>query len=134
MSLLVTGGTGLVGSAIKRRLEKEDVDIIFADRDKLDLLDQHAVHERIRFEELMKQYSTKRNDTQTLLDPVVTAPDGLVDLPAAYPTKRLFDPVVRLTPASYPRAEFVMPVVALLREPLPQAVLLAPVVQFPKAL
>ena len=35
------------------------------------LLDQHAVHERIRFEELMKQYSTKRNDTQTLLDPFV---------------------------------------------------------------
>ena len=35
------------------------------------LLDQHAVHERIRFEELMKQYSTKRNDKQTLLDPLV---------------------------------------------------------------
>ena len=43
MKIFISGHKGLVGSAIKRRLEKEDVDIIFADRDKLDLLDQHAV-------------------------------------------------------------------------------------------
>jgi len=40
MKIFIAGHTGLVGSAIKRRLEKEDVSLLFANRDSLDLLDQ----------------------------------------------------------------------------------------------
>jgi GDP-L-fucose synthase len=43
MKIFITGHKGLVGSAIKRRLEKEDVQIIYANRHSLDLLDQRAV-------------------------------------------------------------------------------------------
>ena len=40
MKIFIAGHNGLVGSAIKRRLEKEDVSLIFADRSNLDLMDQ----------------------------------------------------------------------------------------------
>ena len=40
MKIFIAGHNGLVGSAIKRRLEKEDVSLLFAGRDSLDLLDQ----------------------------------------------------------------------------------------------
>jgi|TARA_R110000824_G_scaffold88285_1_gene217142 GDP-L-fucose synthase len=42
MKIFIAGHNGLVGSAIKRRLEKEDVSLLFANRDSLDLLDQKA--------------------------------------------------------------------------------------------
>ena len=41
----VAGHNGMVGSAIKRRLQKEDCKIITAGRDVLDLLNQNAVQE-----------------------------------------------------------------------------------------
>lgn len=40
MKIFIAGHNGLVGSAIKRRLEKEDVSLLFAGRDSLDLMDQ----------------------------------------------------------------------------------------------
>ena len=40
MKIFIAGHNGLVGSAIKRRLEKEDVSLLFADRSSLDLMDQ----------------------------------------------------------------------------------------------
>ena len=40
MKIFIAGHNGLVGSAIKRRLEKEDVSLLFADRNSLDLMDQ----------------------------------------------------------------------------------------------
>ena len=40
MKIFIAGHTGLVGSAIKRRLEKEDVSLLFVNRESLDLLDQ----------------------------------------------------------------------------------------------
>ena len=40
MKIFIAGHNGLVGSAIKRRLEKEDVSLLFADKDSLDLMDQ----------------------------------------------------------------------------------------------
>ena len=43
MKIFIAGHNGLVGSAIKRRLEKEDVEVIYANRHSLDLLDQRAV-------------------------------------------------------------------------------------------
>lgn len=39
----VAGHRGMVGSAISRRLEREDVEILVAGREALDLLDQNAV-------------------------------------------------------------------------------------------
>ena len=44
MKIFIAGHTGLVGSAVKRRLEKEDVSLLFADRDHLDLTDQKATN------------------------------------------------------------------------------------------
>ena len=43
MKIFIAGHNGLVGSAIKRRLSNEDVQIIYANRHSLDLLDQRAV-------------------------------------------------------------------------------------------
>lgn len=43
MKIFIAGHNGLVGSAIKRRLDKEDVEVIYANRHSLDLLDQRAV-------------------------------------------------------------------------------------------
>ena len=43
MKIFIAGHNGLVGSAIKRRLSNEDVEIIYANRHSLDLLDQRAV-------------------------------------------------------------------------------------------
>ena len=43
MKIFIAGHNGLVGSAIKRRLSNEDVQIIYANRYSLDLLDQRAV-------------------------------------------------------------------------------------------
>ena len=40
MKIFIAGHNGLVGSAIKRRLEKEDVSLLVADRSSLDLMDQ----------------------------------------------------------------------------------------------
>jgi GDP-L-fucose synthase len=40
MKIFIAGHNGLVGSAIKRRLEKEDVSLLFAERNSLDLMDQ----------------------------------------------------------------------------------------------
>jgi GDP-L-fucose synthase len=42
MKIFISGHNGLVGSAIKRRLEKEDVTLLCVDRDRLDLMDQMA--------------------------------------------------------------------------------------------
>ena len=42
MKIFIAGHNGLVGSAIKRRLEKEDVTLLCVDRDRLDLMDQMA--------------------------------------------------------------------------------------------
>ena len=42
MKIFIAGHNGLVGSAIKRRLEKENVSLLFANRDSLDLMDQKA--------------------------------------------------------------------------------------------
>jgi len=42
MKIFIAGHNGLVGSAIKRRLEKEDVTLLYVDRDRLDLMDQMA--------------------------------------------------------------------------------------------
>ena len=42
MKIFIAGHNGLVGSAIKRRLEKEDVPLLCVDRDRLDLMDQMA--------------------------------------------------------------------------------------------
>ena len=42
MKIFIAGHNGLVGSAIKRRLEKEDVSLLFANRDSLDLMDQKS--------------------------------------------------------------------------------------------
>lgn len=43
MKIFVAGHTGLVGSAIRRRLEKEDVSLLSAGRGELDLLKQDQV-------------------------------------------------------------------------------------------
>ncbi len=43
MKIFIAGHHGLVGSAIKRRLEKEDVSLLFASRGQLDLLRQDQV-------------------------------------------------------------------------------------------
>lgn len=43
MKIFLAGHTGLVGSAIKRRLEKEDVSLLSAGRGELDLLKQDQV-------------------------------------------------------------------------------------------
>ena len=43
MKIFIAGHNGLVGSAIKRRLEKEDVSLLFASRGQLDLLRQDQV-------------------------------------------------------------------------------------------
>lgn len=43
MKIFIAGHNGLVGSAIKRRLAGEDVEVIYANRHSLDLLDQRAV-------------------------------------------------------------------------------------------
>lgn len=40
----VAGHKGMVGSALVRRLEQEDCEIITATRDEVDLIDAHAVH------------------------------------------------------------------------------------------
>jgi GDP-L-fucose synthase len=42
MKIFIAGHNGLVGSAIKRRLEKEDVSLLCVDRDRLDLMDPIA--------------------------------------------------------------------------------------------
>ena len=42
MKIFIAGHKGLVGSAIKRRLEKENVSLLCVDRDRLDLMDQMA--------------------------------------------------------------------------------------------
>ena len=42
MKIFIAGHNGLVGSAIRRRLEKEDVSLLCVGRDRLDLLDQMA--------------------------------------------------------------------------------------------
>ena len=42
MKIFISGHKGLVGSAITRRLLKEDVSLLLVDRDKLDLMDQMA--------------------------------------------------------------------------------------------
>ena len=44
MKIFIAGHNGLVGSAIKRRLEKEDVSLLFASRGQLDLLRQDQVN------------------------------------------------------------------------------------------
>ena len=44
MKIFIAGHNGLVGSAIRRRLEKEDVSLLFASRDQLDLLKQDQVN------------------------------------------------------------------------------------------
>lgn len=44
MKVFVAGHRGLVGSALVRRLEKEQVECLVATREQLDLLDQAAVH------------------------------------------------------------------------------------------
>ena len=46
----VAGHRGMVGSAIVRRLAAEDCTILTVERDKVDLLDQAAVHEWVRRE------------------------------------------------------------------------------------
>jgi len=43
MKIFIAGHNGLVGSAIKRRLEKEDISLLFATRGQLDLLKQDQV-------------------------------------------------------------------------------------------
>ena len=43
MKIFLAGHNGLVGSAIMRRLAKEDVEIIYANKHSLNLLDQRAV-------------------------------------------------------------------------------------------
>jgi len=43
MKIFIAGHKGLVGSAIMRRLSKEDVEIIYANKYSLNLLDQRAV-------------------------------------------------------------------------------------------
>jgi len=43
MKIFLAGHNGLVGSAIKRRLESEDVEVIYANKHSLNLLDQRAV-------------------------------------------------------------------------------------------
>lgn len=42
MKIFIAGHNGLVGSSIKRRLEEEDVSLLFAGRDSLDLMNQTA--------------------------------------------------------------------------------------------
>ena len=42
MKIFIAGHNGLVGSAVRRRLEKEDVSLLCVGRDRLDLLDQMA--------------------------------------------------------------------------------------------
>ena len=44
MKIFIAGHNGLVGSAIKRRLEKEDVSLLLASRDQLDLMKQDQVN------------------------------------------------------------------------------------------
>ena len=43
--VFVAGNRGLVGSALVRRLGREDAQLLTATREQVDLLDQHAVHE-----------------------------------------------------------------------------------------
>lgn len=45
--------------------------IIFEQGESLFLVDQHAAHERLRFEELLKQKKEKQSFAQILLDPIV---------------------------------------------------------------
>lgn len=45
--------------------------IIFEQGESLFLVDQHAAHERLRFEELLKQKKEKESFAQILLDPIV---------------------------------------------------------------
>ena len=42
MKIFIAGHNGLVGSAIRRRLEREDVSLLCVGRDRLDLMDQMA--------------------------------------------------------------------------------------------
>tara|TARA_Y100000034_G_scaffold135469_1_gene207515 strand:- start:1850 stop:2788 length:939 start_codon:yes stop_codon:yes gene_type:complete len=42
MKIFIAGHNGLVGSAIRRRLKKEEVSLLCVDRDRLDLMDQMA--------------------------------------------------------------------------------------------
>ena len=43
MKIFIAGHTGLVGSAIRRRLEKEDVSLLLVSRSQLNLLKQDQV-------------------------------------------------------------------------------------------
>ena len=45
IGVIIIGGTGQVGGAVVRRLEKEDCEIITAGRDLVDLVNQKAVHD-----------------------------------------------------------------------------------------
>ncbi len=58
-----------IGSAFKTYL-------FFQADERIIVIDQHAAHERILFEELLEKYSDRRNLSQLLLEPVA------VDLPA----------------------------------------------------
>jgi len=48
--IFVAGHKGMVGSAIARRLSAEECDIVTADRDSLDLIDQRSVQQYLRHE------------------------------------------------------------------------------------
>ena len=48
--IFVAGHRGMVGSAIARRLSAEECDIVTADRDSLDLIDQRSVQQYLRCE------------------------------------------------------------------------------------
>lgn len=45
---------------------------LVAFRDKLFIVDQHAAHEKVKYEMLIKQYREKRAQTQTLNPPIIT--------------------------------------------------------------
>ncbi|RKY37429.1 MAG: DNA mismatch repair endonuclease MutL [Candidatus Omnitrophota bacterium] len=51
-------------------LQVKSTYIIFEDKDGLEIVDQHAAHERILFDQLLKQFQSKRVETQKLLLPV----------------------------------------------------------------